>query len=332
MRVAVIGGTGFIGRAMVADLEDAGHTVLVIHRGEHEVPGAGMSRSEHAHLDRHDGARLAAALDRFGPDALVDGIALTARDAESTLATLRGATRIVVLSSMDVYRAFAALHAGTESDPVPLDEWSPVRTMRYPYRGKIPKMDDYEKLDVEDRYLAHGATILRLPMVYGAHDPQRREEPVLRRIRAGRTRLPVGPGNWLWTRGYVNELARGVRLAVERPEAAGAIVNLGEATTATVRAWLDQIAEAAGATIELVTVPEDLLPPDLRLTAAIRQHLTFSPTRAQQLLGWTHADPRTTVPLSVRWHLANPPVSSEGDFSADDTALSAARPARNPLS
>ena len=36
MRVAVIGGTGFIGRAIVAELEAAGHAVLVVHRGERE--------------------------------------------------------------------------------------------------------------------------------------------------------------------------------------------------------------------------------------------------------------------------------------------------------
>ena len=36
--------------------------------------------------------------------------------------------RLVVLSSMDVYRAYGSLHAGAVSDAVPLDETSPVRT------------------------------------------------------------------------------------------------------------------------------------------------------------------------------------------------------------
>jgi nucleoside-diphosphate-sugar epimerase len=225
-----------------------------------------------------------------------------------------------------VYRAFGALNAGTESDPVPLDESSPVRTERYPYRGKIPKLDDYEKLDVEDRYLWRGATILRLPMVYGEHDPQRREEPVLRRIRAGRTRLPIGPGNWLWSRGYVGEIARGVRLAVEQPNAAGEIVNLAESTTVTMRAWFEQIVAAADATLELVTVPDAVVPLDLQLTAAVRQHLLFNPTKAQLLLGWTHADPRQTVARSVHWHLTHPPERPDEDFAADDAALAAARP------
>ena len=67
--------------------------------------------------------------------------------------------------------------------------------------------DDYDKLDVEPAYLAQGAAVLRLGAIYGARDPQRREEFILRRVGAGRKRIPVGAGTWLWTRGYVADLA-----------------------------------------------------------------------------------------------------------------------------
>jgi UDP-glucose 4-epimerase len=322
MRVAVIGGTGFIGRATVAELEAAGHTVLVIHRGEHELSSG--SAPEHAHLDRHDVAVLAAALDRFAADALVDGVAMTARDADDVLLAVPGALRMLTLSSMDVYRAFGALRAGTETDPLPLEESSPVRAEPYPYRGRIAGMDEYEKLDVEDRYLWRGARIVRLPMVYGEYDPHRRDEPILRRLRVGRPRMPIGPGNWLWTRGYVRDLARGIRLILESDAAAGEIFNLGEARAATISAWVEQIVAAAGGEMELVRVDERLLPPDLGLTAAIRQHLVVDSSKARRLLGWTHADPTETVAASVRWHLAHPPDELDVDFPADDRALAAA--------
>ena len=80
---------------------------------------------------------------------------------------------------------------------MPIDESSPVRSERYPYRGKIPGLEGYEKLDVEEVYLPCGATICRLPMVYGEYDYQRREEFILRRVRAGRKQIPVGAANWL---------------------------------------------------------------------------------------------------------------------------------------
>ncbi len=325
MRVAMLGGTGYIGGAITSELERAGHAVLVVHRGQREPDG--LSFAEHAHLDRHDVAGLAGALDRFEADALIDGIALTAKDADDVLLAVPGALRMLVLSSIDVYRAFGSLHAGIETDPVPIDESSPVRADRYLFRGKAPGMDDYEKLDVEDRYLWRGATVIRLPMVYGARDPQRREEPVLRRIRAGRSRLPIGPGNWLCTRGYVEEIARGVRLALELDGAAGEIFNLGEKQTPTQRGWIEQIVAAAGANIELVQVPEGSVPPDLGLTAALHQHVVADSSKAQRLLGWTHADPTEGVGQSVRWHLDNPPTNASADFSADDAALAAAEAA-----
>lgn len=65
---------------------------------------------------------------------------------------------------------------------MPLTEDSELRRDRYPYRGAglegVP--DDYDKLDVEERWLDRGAVVLRLPMVYGPHDRQRREDLVLR--------------------------------------------------------------------------------------------------------------------------------------------------------
>lgn len=319
MRIVVLGGTGFVGRTIVAALEAAGHSVLVVHRGQHELEAAGPS--EHTHLERDDVPGLRAELTRFEAEALIDGIALTARHADDTLSAIPDGLRLLVLSSMDVYRAFGSLHAGIETDPVPLDETSPVREQRYPYRGKIPNLADYEKLDVEERYLARGGTVIRLPMIYGEHDPQHREEPVLRRIRAGREQLPIGAGNWLWTRGYVHDMAAGIRLAIETPEAAGEILNLGDTRASTIRAWFEQIVAAAGASLELVRVQESALPPDLGLTAAVAQHLVVDSAKARRMLGWEPGDPAENVGRSVAWHLAHPPADLDRDFSADERAL-----------
>jgi UDP-glucose 4-epimerase len=321
MRVAVLGGTGFIGGAIVAEVAAAGHDVLVIHRGQREPEG--QPAVEHAHVERHDVSQLASALHQFGAEALIDGIALSARDADDALAAASNGLRLLVLSSVDVYRAFGALNAGTVADDGPLDEHAPVRAERYPYRGQIEGMDEYEKLDVEERYLARTATVIRLPIVYGERDPQRREEPVLRRIRAGRPQLPVGAGAWRCGRGYVGEMARGVRLALEADTARGEIFNLAETPTSTMRAWVEQIVVATGATIELVEVPDDALPPDLGSTGTIQQQIVVDSTKAARLLGWTHADPMLGVRRSVRWHLAHPPAQASDDFSEDARALKA---------
>jgi nucleoside-diphosphate-sugar epimerase len=315
----VLGGTRFIGRAIVEELHAAGHELLVVHRGETE-PDAGPE-VRHLHCDRQDLGEHKEALAGFQPDGAVDTRALSRNDAEVAVASLPAGIRLLVISSADVYRAFGSVHAGVVTDPVPLDEASPVRTDRFPYRDRRPGYDDYEKLDVEEVYLAHRGTVCRLPAVYGERDYQRREEFILRRVRAGRDRIPIGSGAFLFARAYVGDVGRGIRLALESDAAAGEIFNLSEARTPSIRLWAQQILEAAGSKAELVTVPEDQLPLDLGLTKAVAQHILLSAAKARSMLGWTETDPQQAVARSVAWHLAHPPDGPEAGFEADDTAL-----------
>jgi nucleoside-diphosphate-sugar epimerase len=283
-----------------------------------------MPEAEHLHTERAELPDHRDDLAAFRPDAAVDCRALTRADAETALAALPPNLRLAVISSIDVYRAFGALNDERETDSVPLDEDSPVRPTRYPYRGQAAGMDDYDKLDVEDVYLPRGATSLRLPMVYGERDYQRREELILRRVRAGRERIPVGAGMWLACRGYVRDIARGARLALESSAAVGEVLNLCEDRTFSMGMWVRMILEAAGSDAELVRVADNVLPEDLKPTGTMTQHIAASARKARAMLGWTTSDPVETLRTTVAWHLANPPSESDRDFSADDLALSAA--------
>ncbi|HKC83971.1 MAG TPA: NAD-dependent epimerase/dehydratase family protein [bacterium] len=314
----VLGGTRFIGRATVDELAAAGDQVMVVHRGVLEPDD--MPDVQHLHCERAELVEHRAELEHFAPDSLIDCRALTRRDAETALEALPDLKRRVVISSVDVYRAFGALHVDGETDPVPLDEDSPVRPERYPYRGKMPGMDDYDKLDVEDVYLPRGATVLRLPMVYGEHDYQRREEFLLRRLRAGRKRIPFGGGTWLTCRGYVRDVARAVRLALTKP-VAGEVMNICEDRSYSMGMWTRMILQAAGSDAELVRVADDLLPEDLKFTGTMSQHIAATAHKARTLLGWTTADPFESLKTTVRWHLNNPPPDADADFEADDRAL-----------
>jgi nucleoside-diphosphate-sugar epimerase len=318
VRVVVLGGTRFIGRATVEELASAGDELLIVHRGQLE-PGD-LPRVPHLHCDRAELASQRDALAAFRPEAVVDCRALTRADAEVALSALPDVQRWIVISSMDVYRAFGALLQDHETDPVPIDEESPVRAERYPYRGKLADRDDYDKLDVEDVFLPRGALVLRLPMVYGEHDYQLREEFILRRIRAGRDRIPVGAGTWLACRGYVRDVARAVRLALRTPETTG-VMNICEDRTFSMRMWSQMIIDAAGASTELVRVSDELLPEDLKPTGTMPQHIAASARKARAQLGWTSSDPLESLRATVRWHLDNPPTDPDLDFSVDDRAL-----------
>lgn len=317
MRVLMIGGTKFIGRRITEELIARGDDVTVLHRGETEPDG--LPECRHLHADRADFASVAAEVKAIEPDAVVDTMALSRADVDAVLPHLPQA-RLVVLSSVDVYRAFELQDSPVSEVPLPITEESPVRHGRYPYRGMMPRLHDYEKLDVEPLYLERGGTVLRLGLIYGEHDPQRREEFILRRVRAGRTRIPVGAGNWLISRCYVGDVAAAV-LAAIGSSSRGQIFNVVEPVCGTVLDWARQILAAAEHDADLVTVQDKDLPGDLDMTALYAQHELFDSRKAMDLLGWRPAGPGPGVAASVRWHLAHPPAESDPDFSADDHAL-----------
>jgi nucleoside-diphosphate-sugar epimerase len=156
MRVIVIGGTRFIGRAVVAALTGAGHDVLLVHRGEHEP--AGLPDVPHLHANRR---ALGDHRDRLtGFDALVDVCAMTGPDASALLDAVPGDPHLIVASSQDVYQAFSSLLAGRVTEPVPLDEDAALRDGPLEERRSRDDPDwdfdaaAYEKLDVERAYLA----------------------------------------------------------------------------------------------------------------------------------------------------------------------------------
>ena len=173
---------------------------------------------------------------------------------------------------------------------------------------------------MEAAYLAREATVCRLPMVYGERDHQRREEPILRRVRAGRTRIPAGSGGWLWTRGYVRDVAAGIRLALESDACVAEVLNLGEARTWSMGLWARHVLEAAGSDAELARVPDVLLPDDLKALGTIPQHLLVDSSKARDLLGWTETDPpRGAGPLG-RLAPGQPAARARTPTSAPTTA------------
>lgn len=313
-RIIVLGGTSFIGRAVTESLVSQGHQVMVVHRGRTEPPDLPPVR--HLHADRVDLPRHRDEIADFAPDAAVEVYGMNGRHADAALEALPEDIRLVALSSGDVYRAFESLHTGRQTDALPLTETATLRQTRF-----VSGPDD-ENLEVEERYLQRGGTILRLGAVYGPHDYQRRYEFILRRLRAGRRRIPIGSGGFLFSKVYAPDVAAAVGLALANDAVAGQVFNVVESATAPFRLLAQQILDAAGASdTELVRVADESLPSDLALTGAISQHLLLDSNKVRNVLGWRETDPDQALTVSVSWHLDNPPRQSSEDFSADDAAL-----------
>src|SRR5215467_4995928 len=157
MRVLLIGGNGFIGRFVAIALRDQGHHVGIFHRVTAPVP-KGVSEIIG---DRNRLAENAAELKTFQADVVVDFVVSSGAQAEQLVDIFRGlASRIVMLSSMDVYRAIG-IGNETETGPLqdlPLTEDSELRHNLHPYQpGSLQMLrqvftwvtDDYDKIPAE---------------------------------------------------------------------------------------------------------------------------------------------------------------------------------------
>jgi nucleoside-diphosphate-sugar epimerase len=335
MRILMIGGMGFIGARVLRYLLDEGHDVMVFHRGQTEV--SLPPTVQHIFGDRRALPAFAASFRQFSPQVTLDVIPYSEQDALTLMQTLRGITeRVVALSSQDVYRAYGIFTRLEEGIPetAPYDEDAPLRTRLYPYRAHARGTDElsyrYEKILVERAVMNEPelpGTILRLPQVNGPGDRQHRLFDYLKRMDDGRRTILLGEAQygWRWTRGYVENVAAAIALAVTDDRAARQIYNLGEPEALTEAEWVRAIGSAAGWDGEIVAMPEGVMPAHLAAPYDWRQPLAAETNRIRTELGYAEKIPREeALRRTVKWERANPPQEINAkrfDYAAEELAL-----------
>jgi len=342
MRILLIGGNGFIGRFAVAALKQRGHTLAVFHRGTTAAP-AGVNEIQG---DRNQLQASAEELKQFAPDVVIDLVLSSAPQAEELMKIFRGTTRrVVMLSSIDVYRAMGISH-GTETGPpqeLPLTEESELRRNLHPYPLETVQLmrkifpwitDDYDKIPAErvvmnDRELP--ATVLRLPMVYGPGDPLHRFCAVVKRIADKRRHIifPETLAAWRSPRGYVENVAAAIALAAADERAARRIYNVCEEPSCSELEWARKIASEMKWNGEFVVLPIERTPRHLQKPGNAAQHWTASSARIRQELGYKEPVAiEEAIRRTIRWELENPPPAvflAQFDYAAEDAAVAAYR-------
>lgn len=347
MRVLLIGGTRFIGKALTEQLVEAGHEVIVFHRGEHEEGSPATVRHIHAEEARFPILSYPDEVRKVGPEVVVHMTAYGEADAQAFVEAFAGnAERVVVVSSQDVYRAFGRV-LGTEPGPaeaLPITEESPLREHLFPYRGAQPRSpddpqawrDEYDKILVERVVLSAPdlpATVLRLPAVYGPGDYQHRLWEFLPPMLDGRTAivLPENYARWRWTRGYVRNVADAIALATTREDASavvGQVFNVGEEVALSTREWAEAIGVAMGWSGKVIAIPREQLPPSLQENdLGTAQDLVVSSAKLRASLGYRERVPRAeALAASVAWERAHPPEQiATRDYAAEDAVLNSPR-------
>ena len=330
MRILLIGGNGFIGRFVAAELIRQQHAVAVFHRGTTAAP-AGVREIRG---DRNQFSASAQELKRFSPDVVIDLVISSGRQAQELMNIFRGVAQ-------RVDRAVGIMH-GTESGPLqelPLTEESELRRSLHPYPAEGVQLmrrifswvtDDYDKIPAErvvmnDRELP--GTVLRLPMVYGPGDPLHRFYPVVKRIADGRRHIifPETFGAWRSPRGYVENVAGAIALAATDKRSVQRIYNVCEEPSFSELEWARKIADAMVWGGEFVVLPNEHTPPHLLKPGNARQHWTASSMRIRRELGYQESVAiEEAIRRTIRWEQENPPgvsLLAQFDYAAEDVAV-----------
>ena len=258
MRILVLGVGGIIGNAVTASLAQMGHEVFCVSRSAAPVVNNGIV---YKRADRNNPDQIALLVNTLGIDVVVDVIAYDAASTQTLLTSLAGQIdQYVLLSSCDVYRNYGLIHQTERGapDPAPLREDSPIRSHLYPYRLAQARrkddpqrwLDEYDKIPIESAARAFDGkwTILRLPMVYGPGDPQKRFEWAIRPMLAGAETITV-PAPWLkWTTtyGYVGNVASAIAESVGNSDFENRTFNVVDREPKPHGAWFSDFAKVIG--------------------------------------------------------------------------------------
>ncbi|HEX4865162.1 MAG TPA: hypothetical protein VFV02_13915 [Acidimicrobiales bacterium] len=308
----IIGGTGPTGPAIARGLEDRGHTVTLLHSGNHEVKEVSHLRHLHGDVFNDEGLRAALVGESFD---LVIASYGRLRSVADVLHERVG--RLISIGGVPVYRGFfdPAVHE-PPGLPAPTREDAELATESDD--GKSYRIGRTEQILFE---LHPTATHFRYPYVYGPRQLAPREWCVVRRILDRRPFLILPDGGLtIIPYGYVENLAHAVLLAVDNPGASmGQVFNCGDDEKLTIRQVVEIISDELKHDWELLSMPAELAIPARPLIQNYRTtHRYIDTSKLRDALGYRDVVPaRTAVRLATRWLVKNQPV--RGGY--EETAL-----------
>ena len=304
VQILVMGGTRFVGKPLVAQLQAEGHALTLFTRGKNPVP-AGV---EHLCGDRSTAEGLAALQGRRF-DVIVDSSGRTLEDSRSVL-EITGAPshRFVYVSSAGVY---------ADSELWPLSETSPTD----------PESRHSGKLDTEAWLLAQKIpfTSFRPTYIVGAGNYNPVESWFFDRIVHGRPVPLPGDGSTITQLGHVNDLATAMALSIGVDAAANRIYNCSSVQGITFRGLVEAAARACGkdpASVEIRSFDPSGLDKKARKAFPLRlAHFLTDVQRVQRELAWT---PRYSVEAALEDSYTNDyalRMPTSPDFSGDDALI-----------
>lgn len=323
-RALVIGGTLFIGRALVDQLLARGDDVVIMHRGKGTPFG---NRVGEIQCDRNDIAAVRAALSDTRFDVVYDNVYDWQRGTSAeqvsaaAIAASKGLQRYVFTSSV------AAYPAGGE-----YDEDAPLVPSDYPSPYGVQKAESEKALFDLNRRQGIPVTTLRPAFIFGPHNPFPRESFFWDRLLAGRPIIIPEDGSRTMQWVHVRDVARAAVLAATKDVAVGRAYNLASYPPITQIDFVRLLAKVAGREAQLVHVPREQIqaaggelfaPPYYFGVYLDIPPITARNDRVRSELGLELTSLEDGLRETYRWYQQQPP--SETDFSWEDRLLLAAR-------
>lgn len=321
MRVIVIGGTVFIGRAIVARLIAQGHDVAVLHRRDQHDLGPHVRNLQ---ADRGDLPALTAVLRRENPEAVVDVAydwhkGTTGEQVEAAALALGDRLqRYVFVSSIAAY--------GSGPDHVETD---PLVGADFPRAYAAHKAVAERALFRMHAEGGFPVTTVRPPYVHGPRQAFYREQFFWDRLRDGRPIVLPDGGDRLMQWVCVSDLAEVCTRAIGVPAATGQAFNFAHEPV-TQRRFVELLASVANTEPTLFPVPREhihtaggqLSGERLYFGELLDQpEMTSLVEKAPRLLGVVPTAFATALQQTYEWYRAQPrrPVS----YAFEDSLLGA---------
>lgn len=250
MRVLVMGGTQFNGLALVHELAQTGHDVVILNRGQSQADLP--SGVERVYADRTQVEQMRDVLGPLEVDAIIDVSAYRPEDVTLMIDLFRGRiAHYIFISSTVIYAA---------SDHLPITENHPLE------RGPIQNEYGKNKLLCEDilfrewRQNRFPASVVAFSMVMGAHNilPDR-EQRMFQRILQNRPILIPGNGRMLQQVGHADDQARALRMLLGEPRSFGERYNLTGADYFSQEGYVDTFGRVVDREPEKVFIPASLM-------------------------------------------------------------------------
>lgn len=303
MKALVFGGTGPTGPYIVNGLLKRGYQVTIFHRGTHEVDLP--PEIEHIHGDPHFVETLEEAL---GGRTFDVALVMYGRLRFVAQVMRERTPRFISVGGGGVYRKWIN-PTSEDLTLIPTPEDAPLQV--HPEMNKFTyRMVEAEWAVMEGHSMGrYNATHFRYPLVYGPRQLSPREWCIVRRILDGRQRLILPDGGLgLHSRGYAENMAHAVLLAVDKPEAsAGQIYNVRDEGVLTVKDWVRVIAKMMGHRFELVEMPYALARP-ARVYSGRSEHQVMDISKLKAELGYQDVVPiEKAVEISARYYIDHRP-------------------------